>query len=148
MAEVKVFPTYESINAVRDVCEPWIELWGGDEWGESMRDLHGACHTSYGFTDEDCALFASRLIENLIASAPDSYEYGGGFWGYGWDDVNGRKALEQTRERAREARDEYLNPDKWPYTKYPEMYENIQETFNSMPSWLFEEQDYERLPDE
>lgn len=58
-------PTYASIECVRDICEPWIQHWGGDEWGESMYSLHSAAHTSYGFSDEDCALFAAKLLENL-----------------------------------------------------------------------------------
>lgn len=146
MPEIEVRPQYASINAVADICEPWIDLWGGDEWGESMSALHSACHTSYGFSDEDCALFASRLINNLIATAPDSYEYSGGFWGYGWDGTDGRAALEQTRAKCQEAREYWLsggNMGCWGTSA-----EDAKHVIDQMPSWLFEEQDYERLPDE
>lgn len=61
-----VDPDYISSEFVRDVCEPWIKIWSGDEWGESMESLHSAAKTCYGFTDEDCALFATRLLANLI----------------------------------------------------------------------------------
>lgn len=143
MPEVKVFPTYDSINAVRDICEPWIELWGGDEWGESMHWLHRACHTSYGFSDEDCALFASRLIENLLYAREWAEDYGSGLWGYGWDYEDGSKALSEVRSKCRELRDYWLKGG-----NISSHSDRARETIESMPSWLFEEQDYERLPDE
>lgn len=66
MINIVIEPSYAAIQSVRDLCEVWIDLWGGDEWGDSMRALHAAAHTNYGFSDEDCALFTTRLLANLL----------------------------------------------------------------------------------
>jgi hypothetical protein len=135
---IEVAPDYISIETVRNICEPWIDLWGGDEWGESMRDLHGACRTSHGFSDEDCALFATKLLENLISLKEEWIDREGyGLWGYSYDDENGALALAETRTNAREARDYWLkggNLGDWAGSPT-----KAQVVIAQMPSWLFED---------
>lgn len=124
----RVKPHYASIESIRDIIEPWIELHGGDEWGESMRDLHGAAKTSYGFSDEDCALFAEKLLENLELLV----EYDGVGGPYERDPVD----IEQARKEAREAR-EY-----WRGGGNIASYADVAiETIDSLPTWLFEGED-------
>lgn len=149
MSKITVEPHYDCIQAVRSVCKPWIEMWSGDEWGESMRNALGACHTSYGFSDEDCAAIAEILINNLLPMYEWAYEYSDGLWGYGWDgEEGGAKVLAKTRKEASKVREECLNRDQWPYTKYPESYDRVEKLFASMPSWLFEPEPHELEDDE
>lgn len=140
----KVLPAYASINAVRDICEPWIELWGGDEWGESMRDLHGAAHTSYGLSDEDCATVAEILIRNVIALKEEWIE-GEDYdmWGYGYDDESGPAALAETRKKSSEARDYWLKGGN--LGDFSRTIQDAKETIEQMPAWLFEDVDRPRL---
>lgn len=135
---VVIKPEYSSIHCVADICEPWIELWGGDEWGESMRDLHGACHMDYGFSDEDCALFASKLIENLIFLKEDWID-GDGYdmWGYGYSAENGPIALEETYQRCRDLRDYWSEGGNLKSFEPSKTVAN--ETLDTLPKWLFGE---------
>ncbi len=136
MSRITVKPEYVSINAVRDIAEPWIDLWGGDEWGESMRDALGASHTSYGFTDEDCATIAEILINNLIPMYDWAHDYGSGPWGYGWDAEDGERAVAETRKTAREARDYWLNGGN--LGDWADGPVKAKETIDQLPNWLFE----------
>lgn len=135
---IKVEPKYGSINAVRDICEPWIELWGGDEWGESMRDLHGASQTSYGLTDEDCATIAEILIRNVIALKNDWIDSDGyPMWGYGYDNESGAKALDEVWRATDKARAYWLkggNLGTWGTTA-----DDAKRVIDQMPLWLFGE---------
>lgn len=127
---VRVTATYASINCVSDICEPWIELWGGDEWGESMSGLHAACHTSYGFSDEDCALFATKLIENLEYQrewAEDNPDYS--YWG--------SERMAQAQARCRELREYWLKGGN--LTNFEPAVTAATNTLATMPSWLFGE---------
>lgn len=136
---IEVKPSYGSINAVRDICEPWIELHGGDEWGESMRDAHGASHTSYGFTDEDCATIAQIMINNLLVMMKWLIADGVPPWGYGYDEESGRTALARTQSEAAESRDYWLNGGnlgEWGTTK-----DDAKHVIDQMPIWLFEDAD-------
>jgi hypothetical protein len=128
---VKVAPEYASIECVRNLCEPWLEIWGGDEWGESMRDLHGACHTSYGFSDEDCALFASKLFENLAAQKAWMDDEGKGY---------GLTTPEQNAEaaaRCRELRDYWQKGGN--LTDWEPAVKAANETLDTVPAWVFGE---------
>lgn len=128
---VIITPQYASINAAADIAEPWIQLWSGDEWGESMTSLHGACHTSYGFTDEDCALFASKLWENLLAQK-NWVDTEGRTYGF-WEPVQ----IAATQERCRELRDYWKqggNIKQEPYISA------ANETLDTIPAWVFGEE--------
>ena len=121
----EIRPQYGSIEAVRDIVEPWINL-EGTEWGDSMAGLHMAAHTSYGFSDEDCALFAQKLLENLMGAAEWLLD------GYYSDEE-----LEGAREDARRARDYWLNGGNlgdWHTTK-----EDAKFVIDQMPGWMFGE---------
>ena len=130
---VVVTPDYPSIQCIRDLVKPWIELLGGDEWGDSMRSLHSACHTDYGFSDEDCALFASKLFENLEHMKTS-----------GWIDEDGPSyclfgsaEVAKTQERCREVREYWrkggnlgdFGPTIGVATK----------TLDTIPGWIFGE---------
>lgn len=122
-------PRYGAINAVRDICEPWIEAWGGDEWGESMWSLYSASHTSYGLTDEDCAIIAEILLRNVIGQKELDEEYG----------FASEDQLEYARANAREARDSWLkggNLGDWGTT-----IEDAKSSIDQMPDWFFGESD-------
>jgi hypothetical protein len=122
MTTLEVTATYGSIEAARDICEPWIEM-EGTEWGESMRGLHSASHTSYGFSDEDCALFATKLIENLILAQEFFFEY------YEKDEI------EHAQKASNESRDYWLkggNLGDWGNTK-----EDAKVAINLFPEWVF-----------
>lgn len=117
-------PKYGAIESVRDICEPWIEAWGGDEWGDSMFNLHGAAHTSYGLSDEDCAVVAEILLRNVILGKEFGDEYG---------DPD-REAL--ARSEATERRDYWLkggNLGDWATT-----IEDAKSSIEQMPDWFFE----------
>lgn len=136
---LEVKPSYGAINAVRDICKPWITLHDGDEWGESMIDLYGACHTNHGFTDEDCALFAGKLYDNLIGMIHWLIMDGEAPWGYGYDEESGRRALAETQRQAAEAREYWLkggNLGSWGTTA-----EDAKVVIDQMPAWLFEDAD-------
>lgn len=125
---MNIEPKYAAINAVSGIAEPWIELWSGDEWGESMQSLHGACHTSYGFSDEDCALFASRLWVNLM----EQYEWvitEGKSYGF-WDPDN----VKRTQERCRELRDYWLAGGN---LKDDASRAEAKAVIEQMPEWVF-----------
>ena len=128
MDKISVVPRYGSISAIRDICEPWIDYWSGDEWGESMVNLHGAAKTSYGFSDEDCALFAGKLLENLIVAKEwaDEYKQDKGY-------------KEKVQAEARGSRDYWLaggNLGDWGTTK-----EDAKSVIDQMPAWLFGEEE-------
>lgn len=130
---------YIAISTLVECCEPWIDLWGGDEWGENMRNLAGACHTDYGFSDQDCALFAGKLLENLIAQKE-------------WMDDEGRdyglsEPDEEARVRAeaREKRDYWLkggNLGDWADSPA-----KAKAVVDKLPRWMFNDAQ-EKLFDE
>lgn len=124
-----VQPNYYSIEAVRNICEPWIQLWDGDEWGDSMWNLHGACHTSYGFSDEDCALFASKLLENLVSQKEWAVDEGADY-GFANQDEIAHVQLE-----ARKQRDYWLNGGN---IQSDYAVQAATETISKLPKWLFE----------
>lgn len=128
---VKVTPDYASISCVAALCEPWIELWGGDEWGDSMRNLHGACHTDYGFSDEDCALFASKLFENLMIHKQwvDEEGHSYGFWQA--DDV------ESVQAECREIREYWAKGGN--LTDWEPAIQAAKATLETIPGWVFGE---------
>lgn len=128
---IKIQPKYASINLVTDLCEPWIELWAGDEWGESMEALHRACHTSYGFSDEDCARLASILFENLEFMKgwmdDEGHDYG----------LTSDEDEAEVQAKCREIRDYWRkggNLSHW----YPAV-TAAQETLKTIPAWIFGE---------
>lgn len=127
---IHIAPEYSAISAVRDICEPWIEVWGGDEWGESMFSLHAAAHTSYGFDDEDCALFATRLYENLMSQKvwmdEDGEDYG----------LNEPEVRKQAQTVAAERREYWLKGGNIPSEHSVAQATSVIE---QMPAWLFEE---------
>lgn len=125
----KIPPGYVEINTVVNICSPWIALWSGDEWGESMRDLKGACHTSYGFVDEDCALFAERLYAYLLAQKEwvDAEGEGLGMWE--------PEPVARTQAEARKRRDYWAkggNLGDW-----ADGPAKAQAMIAQMPDWLF-----------
>lgn len=136
---IKVDANYSAINAVRDICEPWIELHGGNEWGESMRDALGASHTSYGFTDEDCATIAQIMINNLLSMIGWLIRDGEGPWGYGYDEEDGRLALAQTQAEAAESRDYWLAGGN--LGTFGDSGDKAKAVIDQMPIWLFEDAD-------
>lgn len=125
----QVPPNYASISFVADVCEPWIDLYGGDEWGESMEALHRACHTSYGFSDDDCALFASKLLENLVHQhqwmEEEGYQYG----------LVEPEDQQRTEERCRGIRAHWL--DGGNFSGDAVTMHLAEEVNKNLPSWLF-----------
>lgn len=95
--------SYVGINTAVNICEPWVELWAGDEWGESMHALIQASHTDYGLSDADCAAVAEILTRNVIdmhgwANSEEGRDY------FDADDVT----LTRVREEATEAREYWL----------------------------------------
>ncbi len=131
MSQVKVQSNYPSIQCIRDLCEPWIDAWGGDEWGDSMYNLHGASHTDYGFSYEDCALFAFKLIENLEAMKV-------------WMDDEGRelgifdpKEEAEAQERCHTIRAYWLEGGN---LKSESARQRAKETLATVPGWLFGEE--------
>lgn len=115
---------YGAIEAARDICEPWIAM-EGTEWGESMHGLHAAAQTSYGFSDEDCALFASKLVENLVVAHEDFFNY--------YDE----EEISQSQETSRKAREYWLkggNLGDWGTTK-----DDAKSAIDLFPSWIFGE---------
>lgn len=132
-----VQPNFVSINTVTNICEPWIELWGGDEWGESMSSLLSACHTSYGFSDEDCALFAQKLLDNLDSQHDWMLEEG---YSYGFMEEDD---LARTRKEACEQRDYWLNGGNFSGDEPSKKI--AAETIATLPSWLFDDTDLPSL---
>ena len=128
---INVQPSYPSIKCVCDVVEPWIDLLGGDEWGDSMRSLHGACHTDYGFSDEDCALFASKLFENLEHMKTTGWidEDGPSYCLFTPDDVAA------TQQRCREIREYWRKGGN--LGDFGDTVKTATETLDQMPSWVF-----------
>ena len=100
-----------------------------------MQNLHGACHTDYGFSNEDCALFAFKLIENLqiqwIWMLEEGHNYG----------FMCPENLEATRIETKKRRDYWLaggNLGDWGPVKA-----QAKRTIDTMPEWLFIRQDFE-----
>ena len=90
-----------------------------------MSGLLAASHTSYGFSDEDCALFASKLIENLIICGEDLLDF--------YD----RPQVEHAQGVARDAREYWLkggNLGDWGSTK-----EDAALAIKLFPDWVFGE---------
>jgi hypothetical protein len=123
-----VRPQYGAIESIRDICEPWVELWAGDEWGESMHGLLNASHTSYGLTDEDCAVVADILLRNVIAAREWASEY--------HDSPEDKEAEVRARREATEMRDYWLkggNLGEWSTT-----IEDAKSSIEQMPGWFFD----------
>jgi hypothetical protein len=124
----KVRPKYGSIEAVRAIVKPWINV-EGTEWGESMRGLHKAAHTDYGFSDEDCALFAEKLLENLAAAKEWLVD----------DGYYSEEELAPARVEASRVRNYWLkggNLGDWSTT-----IEDAKFVIDQMPNWFFERED-------
>lgn len=128
---VEVLPSYASIQCVRDICQEWINLWSGDEWGEGMQALHAACHTDYAFSDEDCALFASKLFEN-VETQKDWVENEG----YQYDITKAGDASE-VQAKCREVRDYWRQGGN--LTDWNPAIEAANKTINTIPGWVFGE---------
>ena len=90
-------PRFGQIETIRGICQPWITQWGGDEWGDSMYSLHAAAQTCYGLDDNDCAILAKMLIENII-SMHEWVQVEGKDLGF-WDPDNVAATQSECRER-------------------------------------------------
>jgi hypothetical protein len=128
---VVITADYASITAIHDICEPWIEAWGGDEWGESMRYLLGATHTDYGLDDEDCARVARILWKNLDA-LKDWMDAEGHQYGLNEPDVR-----ERAEREARKARDYWLKGGN--LGDFGDTIAKTRATIDTLPGWLFGE---------
>lgn len=122
---IEVNPSYGSIEPVREVCEVFMDLWSGDEWGESMAALHSAGHTDYGMSDEDCAVVTGMLLKYIIEQK-------------GWMETEGRVAclwdqdeFEEAQKHCAEIRDRWLKEDFEPTRKEAE------EILAKLPDWMF-----------
>lgn len=124
-------PTYGAIEPVRDICEPWVEIWSGDEWGESMEGLLAASHTSYGLDDADCALIAAILLRNVIAQH-EWMEEEGHSYGLSMPDDE-----EQARKEATESRDYWLKGGN--LGSFHTTIEDAKSSIAQMPDWMFNE---------
>lgn len=126
---VEIAANYSSIEPVRSIVEPWIDAWGGDEWGESMRALHSAGQVDYGLDDEDCARVMRILWKNLDAQKDwmdiEGHEYG----------LNDPEVQAEAAKRACEARDYWLKGGNLGVGKSAEI---AKATIDSLPTWLFE----------
>lgn len=129
--DVVITAEYASINAVREICKVWIDLWGGDEWGESMDALYQASHTSYGLSDGDCARVTRILWKNLQSQKEWMDDEGHEYFDFSDED------MERVYEETRRMRDYWRNggnlgpgPDADIGTA----------TIASMPRWLFGEE--------
>lgn len=123
-------PQYGAIEAVRDITEPWIAIWDGDEWGESMWSLHGATHTSYGLSDEDCATVAEILLRNLIEQREWMEEEGKSY---------GLSEPEQevkARKEATRLRDYWLKGGN--LGDFHTTIEDAKSSIDQIPAWMFE----------
>jgi hypothetical protein len=118
-------PKYGAIESVRDICEPWVEIWSGDEWGESMQDLLGASHTSYGLADDDCAIVAEILLRNLIAGKEWADEY----------DIDPEVEADARAESTR-LRDYWLKGGN--LGDFHTTIEDAKSSIDQMPDWMFE----------
>lgn len=118
-------PKYGAIESLRDICEPWIEIWSGDEWGDSMTHLLEAAHTSYGLSDEDCAIIAEILLRNVILAQE-------------WADIYGPdpKLEAAARTEATRLRDYWLKGGNLgdSFTTI----EDAKSSIDQMPDWMFE----------
>lgn len=122
MTKIKILPSYAAIESIRNICEPWIEM-EGTEWGEVMLGLHTASQTSYGFSDEDCALFASKLLENLNLGEEFFFEY--------YDE----EEIKFAQEGSRQSREYWLkggNLGDWANT-----IEEAKSSIEQVPDWIF-----------
>jgi hypothetical protein len=135
---IHIEPAYSAIEAVRDILKPWIELWGGDEWGDSMSALHSAGHTSYGLDDADCALVTEILARNVLSMPKFYEEVGEPIWGYGWGPDDGPVALANTRKESREARDYWLEGGN---IKSERSKDSAKNAILALPDWMFEDVD-------
>lgn len=124
-----VKPHYASIQPARDLVEPWIDIWGGDEWGDSMRALHDAAHTNYGFSDEDCALFADRLLANLFQQKVWMDEEGVDY------NLSSPESEAQARAECRKSRDYWLKGGNLGDAETARI---AKETMDQLPTWMFE----------
>ena len=126
--EVLVTPEYVSIQCIRDICEPWLEIWGGDEWGDSMWNLHGAAHTSYGLSDQECAVIAKMLVDNVIIMK-DWVDNEGSDYGF-------LDNFEHARKESTQRRDYWLkggNLGDW-----ADGPAKAKATIDTLPDWMFE----------
>lgn len=125
---VEVFPCYVSIGFARDVAEPWIDLLSGCEWGEVASALHTACHTDYGFSDEDCALFASRLLENIIICIENGDHL------YFIED---NEEISSVQKKCKEKANFWLSGGYYASIAKDEEKKIVEQTLNSLPKWMF-----------
>jgi hypothetical protein len=89
-----------------------------------MHALHRACHVDHGFSYEDCALFASKLLENLTAQY-ELTEY--------YEDVNAPE-YDEVRRLARIKRDYWLSGGN---LKDEASRRIAAKTLADLPDWLF-----------
>jgi len=121
-------PVYASIQPVRDLCWPWIDLWGGDEWGDPMRALHAASHIDYGFSDKDCAVLARMLLRNLISQKKWMDERGPEY------ELSYKENEECVRARCCELREYWRNGGPLGDSETGKI---STETIKLMPDWMF-----------
>lgn len=124
-------PNYGAIEAVLDICEPWIEIWGGDEWGDSMFALHSAAQTSHGFYDADCAVLAEILLRNLISQQvwieQEGHSYG----------ISSPEQEEEARAEATRLRDYWLKGGN--LGDFHTTIEDAKSSIDQMPDWMFDD---------
>jgi hypothetical protein len=127
----RVQPDYASINAVKSICRPWIEIWSGDEWGDVMHPLYDAIHTDYGLSDEDVAQLTQILCDNVVSMHEwmlnEGMDYG----------VCTEEDMENAAKEARESRDYWLNGGN--LTSFDHAKRVAKETVDTLPRWLFGE---------
>jgi hypothetical protein len=131
---IKIPANYSSIEPVRDICEEWINLWGGDEWGESMYGLHGASQTSYGLTDEDCAKVAEIMLENVIHQHKWMVEEGEPHYG-----LSPREEEERVEAKCRQLREYWREGGN--LRGFGDNAEKSTKMVDQLPPWMFGEQD-------
>lgn len=126
--DVVILPTYGSLHVIKEICEPWIEAWSGDEWGEVMSPLAHAIHIDYGLSDEDLAVLAKILWKNINEQNDWMIEEGRS---YGLDEPEYRN---RAAAECRKVRDRWTTEETWGPTK-----EAAKATLDSLPSWVFED---------
>lgn len=132
MSEVSVKPTYAAIESLRDICEPWIALYQGDEWGDSMWQLHGASVTSHGMSDEDCAIVVALLWRNIEIQKDWADQDG---WSNELVESGG---IANAQAKASEARSYWLKGGN--LGDFANTIADAKETIDQLPGWVFGEE--------